>query len=40
MEETEIIQKIQKINKQITDLQIEKENLIRAVNKIREDKKC
>lgn len=40
MEETEIIQKIQNINKQITELQIQKENLINAVNKIRRDKKC
>ncbi len=38
MTETEIIQKIQHINKKILELQIQKENLIKAVKKMREEK--
>lgn len=38
MTETEIIQKIQHINKKISELQIQKENLIKAIKKIREEK--
>lgn len=38
MTETEIIQKIQYINKKISELQIQKENLIKAVKKMREEK--